>query len=269
MKKVTALAVDADDRIYVAGDKCFCRYSPEGRLEGRSVPLAFEPTCLTVGNRQHLAPGRIYVGFADHVEGFDPDLGKVCIWQGIDKANFASISTSDTDVFIADAGLNVVQHFDSTGKLFSPIGDNSTGHFAPSPGTGRPPADAEHFDLVVGRDGLVYVVNRRECSIEGYDMSGKFERHWGQASPALEDFAGRNNPEQIALTESGFATAEGNPLRVKVYSRSGQLLGVVCGPKETGRIADLAADHHNRVLVLDAAARCVRIFEDKVTAKAK
>jgi hypothetical protein len=263
MKKPAALAVDSDGRIYVAGDMCLCRYSPSGRLEER-VALAFEPTCLAVGNHQHIVPGRIYVGFADHVEVFDPDLSKVPIWQGIDKARYTSISTSDHDVFIADAGQNLVQHFDTTGKLLSPIGENGSGHFAPSPGGG-----AEHFDIAVGRDGLIYVVNRREGRIEGYNMSGEIERHWGQASPALEDFAGRNNPEQLALTENGFATAEENPLRVKVYSRSGDLLGAVCGPKETGRIADLAADHKGRVLVLDAAACKARIFEPKNAIKPK
>ena len=264
MKKVTALAVDADDRIYVAGDRCFCRYSPDGRLESRTV-LTFEPTCLAIGGRQHIMPGRIYVGFADHVEVLNPDGAKEAIWQGIDKARFSSISTSDHDVYIADAGWNVVQHFDTTGKLFSPIGENSSGHFAPAPG-GRAP----HFDLAVGRDDLVYVADRRDCRIEGYDAAGEIERHWGQGSPAYEDFAGRNNPAQIALTgDGGFATVEEDPPRIKVYSRAGEMTGVVCSPDDTGPVADLAADRHNRILVLDGAARCVRIFEAIIAAKAK
>jgi hypothetical protein len=264
MKKVAALAVDAEDHIYVAGDNCLCRYSPNGRLESRTM-LTFEPTCLAIGGRQHIVPGRVYVGFADHVEVFNPDGTKEAIWQGIDKSRFTSISTSDHDVYIADAGWNVVQHFDTTGKLLSPIGESSPGHFAPSPdGT------AQHFDLVVGRDDLVYVVDRRDCRIEGYDASGDIERHWGQASPAYEDFAGSNNPAQIAMTGDGrFVTAEEDPTRVKVYDRDGKITGVVCSPDDIGVIADLAADHHNRILVLDGAARCVRIFEEKMVAKAK
>jgi DNA-binding beta-propeller fold protein YncE len=264
MKKVAALAVDADDRIYVAGDSCFCRYWPDGRLESRTK-LTFEPTCMVIGGRQHIVPGRIYVGFADHVEVFNPDGTKEAIWQGVDKARFTSISTSDHDVYIADAGWNVVQHFDTTGKLLSPIGESSPGHFAPAPG-----GPAHNFDLVVGLDDLVYVVDRRDCRIEGYDAAGEVERHWGQASPAYEDFAGSNNPAQIALTGDGrFATVEEDPLRIKVYDRAGKMTGVVCGPDDTGPVADLAADHHNRILVLDGAARCVRIFEEKITAKAK
>ncbi len=263
MKKVAALAVDADNHIYVVGDRCLCRYSTDGRQESR-ITLMFEPTCLTIGGRQHLVPGRIYVGFTDHVEVFNPDGTKEAIWQGIDKARFASISTSDHDIYIGDSGWNVVQHFDTTGKLLSPFGESSPGHFAPTPGS-----PAQHFDLVVGRDDLIYVVNRRECRIEGYDSTGEIERHWGQASPAFEDFAGSNNPTQIALTGDGrFATVEEAPLRIKVYSRAGEMTGVVCGPDDTGPVADLAADHHNRILILDGAARCVRIFEEKITAKA-
>jgi hypothetical protein len=264
MKKVAALAVDADDRIYVAGDACLCRYSPDGRLEWRT--LMFEPTCLAIGGRQHFMPGRIYVGFADHVEVFNADGTKEAIWQGIDKARFTSISTGEHDVYIADAGWNVVQHFDTTGKLFSPIGENSPGHFAPAPG-----GSGQHFDLVVGRDDLLYVVNRRESRVEGYDASGEIERHWGEASNSVDDFAGRNNPAQIALTGDGrFVTAEEDPLRVKIYSRAGTMECVVCGPDDTGPVADLAADHHkpSRILVLDGAACCVRIFEEKNAAKA-
>jgi hypothetical protein len=271
MKKVTALAVGPDDRIYVAGDTCFCRYSPSGRLEARTA-LTFEPTCLAISGRRHGATGRIYVGFADHVEVFNLGGSKEAIWQGVDQAHFTSIACSDDDVFIADAGRNAVQHFDSTGKLLSPLGENSPEHFAPAPNS-----PSEHFDLVVGLDELVYVVDRRECRIEGYDFRGKLERHWGQPSPAIEDFAGRNNPAQIAITEDGsFVTAEENPLRVKVYYNynhegkvAGEFESQVCGPEGTGGVVDLAADHQNRILILDGAARRVRIFEKNKTPKAK
>jgi hypothetical protein len=47
------------------------------------------------------------------------------------------------------------------------------------------------------------------------------------------------------------------------------MTGVVCGPDDTGPIADVAADRHNRILVLDIAGGCVRIFEEKQAAKEK
>ena len=260
-KKVSALAVDADDRIYVAGDKSLCRYSPQGKLEKR-IPLRYEPTCLTVGNRQHVVPGQIYVGFVDHVEVFKPDGAEEAVWQGGlgEQARFTSICSCEQYIFIADAGQSVVQRFDWTGKLLESFGESSPGHFASVVnGTNAP------FDLVVGLDDLLYVVNRRDRRVEGYSFQGEVERHWGHASPAVEDFAGSSNPAHLAITADGrsFVTAEESPLRVKVYSRSGEFERVVCGPEGTGPVVALAADHQQRVLVLDGQARCVRVFEAK------
>ena len=143
----------------------------------------FEPTCLAIGGRQHIMPGRIYVGFGDHVEVFSPDGAKEAIWQGIDKARFSSISTSDHDVYIADAGWNVVQHFDTTGKLLSPIGESSPGHFAPAPD-----GPAHNFDLVVGRDDLVYVVNRRDCRIRRLRLRWRNRAALGSGLACLRGF---------------------------------------------------------------------------------
>ncbi len=263
-KKVSAMAVDADNRIYVAGDMSLCRFSPQGKLEKR-IALAYPPTCLTVGNRQHLQPGRIYVGFVDHVEVYEPDFAKAAVWQGLGAdARFTSISCAEQYIFIANAGQNVVQRFDWTGKLLESFGELSPGHFSPTVNGVNVP-----FDLAVGLDDLVYAVNRRDHRVEGYSFEGEMERHWGQGSPAVEDFAGANSPAHFALMANGrFVTAEEAPLRVKVYSRSRVdtsvvFDGVVCGPEETGPVVALAADSRDRILVLDGQARCVRVFEAK------
>ena len=211
LKKVSALAVDADDRIYVAGDRSLRRFSPQGTPELR-LALLGEPTCLAVANRQHMAPGRIYVGFADHVEMYEADGTAIgVLGQGLgENARFSSISTSEHYIFIADAGQNVVQRFDWTGKLLEPFGESSPGHFTSMVNGVNAP-----FDLVVGLDDLVYVVNRRDHRVEGYTYSSKveMERHWGQGSPAIEDFAGISSPAHLALTADGrFVTAEEEPV---------------------------------------------------------
>jgi hypothetical protein len=141
------------------------------------------------------------------------------------------------------------------------LGESNSGHFRSLVNGAN-----AHFELVVGLDDLVYVVNRHDHRVEGYSfgVQGQMERHWGQGSPAVADFAGASNPAHLALTaNSGFVTAEEDPLRVKVYLRSGEFEGVVCGPEQTGAVIGLAADHHKRILVLDGQARCVRIFEAK------
>jgi len=82
-----------------------------------------------VANRQHVVPGRIYVGFVDHIEVYEAGGAKVAIWPGLgEKARFTSIAASDQYVFIADAGQGIVQKFDWTGKLLEPFGASSSGH---------------------------------------------------------------------------------------------------------------------------------------------
>ena len=184
-QKVSGLAVDAEDRIYVAGDAALCRYSREGKFEKR-IRLSYPPTCLTVAGRQHMVPGRIYVGFADHVEIFEPDGTPAgVLGQGLENARFSSISTSEHYIFIADAAENVVQRFDWTGKLLEPFGESRPGHFTAAVNGVNAP-----FDLGVGLDDLVYVVNRRDHRAEGYSFEGRLENHWGQGSPMLDGFSG-------------------------------------------------------------------------------
>ena len=270
-KKVSALAVDADDRIYVAGDKSLCRFSPQGKLEMR-IALSSEPSCLTVANRQQSRRGGSTSVSSITWKCYEADgVRRAAIWQGLgDKARFTSISTSEHYVFIADAGQSVVQRFDWTGKLLEPFGESSPGHFTSMVNGVNAP-----FELVVGLDDLVYVVNRRDQRVEGYNFQGEMEHHWGQGSPAIEDFAGASNPAHLALATDGcFVTAEESPLRVKVYSRSPEtgavkFDSVVCGPEGTGAVAALAVDQHQRILVLDGQARCVRVFEKKKPAGAE
>ena len=71
------------------------------------------------------------------------------------------------------------------------------------------------------------------------------------------------------MPDGRFVTAEENPLRVKVYSRSGEdvtrmaLNCVVCGPEDAGAVTAIASDSRGRILVLDGKSRCIRVFELK------
>jgi hypothetical protein len=196
----------------------------------------------------------------DHVEVYDPRGTRVAVWKSRGpEAIFTSIATTEKQVWVADAGNRLVWRFDVDGKpVEPPVGQpdpsqNRTGFLVTN----------HYFDLAAGTDDLVYVVNPRLLRVEGFTHGGDFETAWGKGSPAVADFFGCCNPAQLAvLPDGGFVTAEKGLPRVKTYSRTGRFLSVVAGPSQLSDTpADLAADRQGRVLVLDARAAKVRIFE--------
>ena len=263
-----ALAADADARIYVGGDRAVQRYLGDGK-KLNEIALQGEPVCLAVGGLDHVSPGQLYVGMHDHVEVYDPQGTRVEVWPSRGpQAIFTSITTTDHEVWVADAGNRLVWRFEATGRLLGPVGQ-------PDPSQNRPGfliTDPNHFfDLAAGIDDLVYVVNPRLLHVEGYTHDGDHETTWGKGSPAVADFFGCCNPAQLAVLPDGrFVTAEKGIPRVKIYSRSGRFQTVVAGPPQlTDTPADLAADWHGRVLVLDGRAAKVRVFEKNLSKRAE
>ena len=259
LQKVRALAVDADDRIYVGGDRAILVFSPEG-VKQREIPLRGEPTCLAVAGKGHAFSDRIYVGMESHVEVVGSDGKPVAGWKPIEKALLTSIAAGGREVFAADAGNRIVWRYNLDGtpkgqidgrvKNSDRIGFIITSHY---------------FDVVLGRDEYLYVVNPRRLRIEVYRPDGTLSSHWGKGGTAIEDFGGCCNPTHLAaLPDDRFVTAEKGPPRIKVYGADRTFECVVAGPQQMPSIAaDLAADSRGRVLVLDAAKRCVRVFEPK------
>lgn len=263
LREVRALAVGTDDRIYVAGDRAIQVFSAAGVKE-RDIPLRGEPKCLAVGGKDHASPGRIYVGLESHVEVIGSDGKPVGSWKPIEKASLTSIAVGNREVFVADAANRVVWRYtpdgtpkgriDGRGEAPEQIGFIITSHY---------------FDVALGRDELLYVVNPRRLRIEAYRPNGTLSSHWGQAGTTIEGFYGCCNPAHLAiLPDDRFVTAEKGIPRIKVYGADHRFECVVAGPKQMPTVAaDLAADSRGRVLVLDATKRCVRVFESKADAE--
>ena len=195
----------------------------------------------------------------DHVEVYDPKGTRVAVWDSRGpEAIFTSIATTEHEVWVADAGNRLVWRFDAAGNCWnrsaSPIRRSNRPGFL---------ITSHYFDLAAGTDDLVYVVNPRLLRVEGFTHNGEYETAWGKGSPAVADFFGCCNPAQLAVLPDGrFVTAEKGIPRVKIYSRDGSFQTVVAGPSQlTDTPADLAADRHGRVLVLDGRAAKVRVFE--------
>jgi hypothetical protein len=261
LREPRALAVDAD-QIYVGGDRTVAHYSGDGKKLAE-ITIEGEPQCLAVGAADHIYPGRLYVGMEDHVEVHDPQGKRLAVWESRGpEAVFTSIAAIDREVWVADAGNRLVWRFDAAGKLLGPVGK-------PDPSQ-RPPGfqiTSRYFDLAAGSDGLVYVVNPRLLHVEGFTRKGEYETAWGKGSSSVADFFGCCNPAQLAVLPDGsFVTAEKGMARVKIYSADGRFQTVVAGPAQLSDTpADLAADCRGRVLVLDARAAKVRIFEKNST----
>lgn len=261
------IAVTTAGSIYVAGDKAIRKFSESGNSLSE-INLGDMPRCLAIGG-----DSKIYIGMKDHIQVYDEGGKQLAKWQrpGND-AVLTSIAVSNNDVFVADAGNRIVYRFDTTGKLINRIGEkdkdkNIDGFFIPSP----------HFDLAVGRDGLLRVVNPGNHRIEAYTPEGDLEFSWGKFSNVnIEGFCGCCNPVSfVILDDESFVTCEKGLVRVKIYDPDGAFVGVVAGSKKlTGkagqicnlpaecqsRAFDVAVDGQGRILVLDTTKNVVRIF---------
>ncbi len=260
-----ALAVDAEDRIYVGDDVGILRRLPSGE-EDASFKSTVAPRCLAIGGKEHRYSGRIYAGVEDHVAVLDPSGRLIASWASLgDKASLASIATAEDEVFVADSGNRIVWKYDTNGKITGRIGAvDPARHVQGFMITGR------FFDVALGGDGLVYAVNPRALRIEGYTHHGDLETHWGKGSPAVEDFFGCCNPVHLAAMSDGrFVTAEKGIPRVKIYSPEGKFQSVVAGPGQfstSTSLAGLAVDRQQRVIVLVSSDRpMVEIFVPKAS----
>jgi len=275
-----AVAVGPEDQICVAGDRAVHVHAASGaRL--RQIAIDAEPQALAVGSAEHKYPGRLYVGVGNHVEVFSPEGQRLDTWPAPSvKSLITSIAVGEQEVYLADAIGRIVLRCARAGRVLTRIGArdearNIRGSFIPSP----------YFDVALGADGLLRVVNPAPHHIEVFTPDGSLEFSWGKSSLGIDGFCGCCNPARIALSSDGCCvTAEKGIPRVKVYSPEGKFLTVVAGPElltpdptateETReghklKVVDVAVDSRGRVLVLDPGLRSVRVFQPKPKQKAK
>lgn len=269
-----SLAVASDGTILVAGDRAVVRLSPAGQVLG-TIPLEQTPTCLAVAGAGTEVSERIYVGCGRHLSVFSAQGEPIGQWPDLEqRAVLTAIAVAPPRVFVADAGQRVVHILDLEGRVVGRIGAADPDRHMPSFVIPSP-----YFDLVVGPDETLWVVNPGMRRIESYSFTGELQSMWGRAGAGIADFFGCCNPAHLALLPDGrFVTSEKGIPRIKVYSDAGEFERVVAGPRELGvsasalvdargdqveRVFDVAAAQDGAVLVLDTLERCIRVFYPK------
>jgi sugar lactone lactonase YvrE len=245
----SALAVDSDNLLYVAGVRAVCVFAADERIL-RSFALERPARCLAVAAR-----GQVLVGVSDHVDVYAATGGLQSAWASLgERAQLTSLAVSGRTVYAADCGNRAVWRFDPDGRLLGQIGADGRHFIIPSP----------YFDVAAAPDNSVWIVNSGRLRLERYSADGTFLSAWGEAAMAIQGFCGCCNPSHIAVMSDGrVVTAEKGLPRVKVYRPDGKLDAVVATPDSFDAAAtglDLAVDSTGRIRVLDPVRRQVRTF---------
>ncbi|MCP4552001.1 MAG: hypothetical protein GY834_08205 [Bacteroidetes bacterium] len=254
------IATDANYNLYVAGSGNILIYDVSGNLIN-TINVNDNAYCITVSET-----GQIYMGMADHVEIWNTDGDQLQSWNSMGEAAiFTSIAVNDNSVYVADAGNKVVYHYNQDGELQNKIGEKDTengklGFIIPSP----------YFDLLIGRDDELWIVNPGIHQLESYRSNGEMISSWKRTSMQLDGFSGCCNPSHIAMLSDGsFVTSEKGIERVKIHEPTGEFKCVVATPDqfiEGTTDLDLAVDSKDRIYVSDPKKGVVKVY-DKVDSK--
>lgn len=255
--KLKGIAIDAKDRIYITGKDKVIIYDMNGNLQS-VIDIGTNASCITIS-----PSGIIFLGVSDHIEEWETTGVLIKKWESPNNLTIiTSIAVTEKDVFVADAGNKIVHRYNLAGDFVNEIGRKDTsknipGFFIPSP----------YFDLAIGREGELWVVNPGRHQLEAYKENGELISSWERTSMQLDGFSGCCNPSHIAILADGsFVTSEKGLERVKIHLPSGDFKCVVATPEqfdEETRGLDLAVDSKNRILVLDPKKMLVRIFIEK------
>ncbi len=255
IKNAKAIALDKNDRIYIAGEDQVAIFDADKNALA-AFPIPGQALCIAIDDED-----RIYLGSKNRILVYDTSGILSHSWNASGKeAWLSSIALDGESVFVADAGKKIVYHFNKNGELINRIGEkNAEGGFQgfviPSP----------HFDVAMGREGQLWVVNPGKHELLAFNKEGALFSSWANTSMQNEGFSGCCNPGNIALLSNGsFVTSEKGIERVKIHLPNGDYRCMVAGPDnfEPGTDhLDLAVNSNDRIFVLDAKSGMVHFFD--------
>jgi hypothetical protein len=257
LRELRGVAVGPEDRIYVTGDKSLVIMDSAGK------PLAKTDLGKDAYNVGVGSDGTAYVSLMDHIEVFDAKGVRKAVWEKLGPmAWITSIAVGENEVYASDFGDKTVYRCDKSGKVLGILGEPGA-----QPGTGKYEVPSPYFDVALDPAGRPWVAHVGKGRIENYKADGSLDTTWGKQNNTLQGFSGCCNPSHIAVRKDGsFVTSEKGLVRVKVYSNTGDLVGVVAAAKDFEKGIhglDLAVDSQNRILIADPGTSTVRIYAVK------
>lgn len=257
-KQLRGIAIDASDRIYLAGDGGIRVLDPAG-----GPPRAWEttgpPQCVAVD-----AKGEVCVGLTTRVERYSPDGKLIRSWGEKGKGQgqlsiVTGIAARDGRVYVADAARWRILCFASDGDLVQEFGEPTESPKYVGIICRRP-----FLDCAVDANGVVHATNPGMLRVERHSRDARLLGFWGEQGEGPEQFCGCCNPTNIALMPGGrVVTSEKTQPRVKVYDAHGKMLAHIGEEhfSEDAEGLDLAVDSRGRIHVVDPGTGKVLVFE--------
>jgi hypothetical protein len=263
LKDLSGIALDADLKIFVSGNRMVATFDSSGRRINR-FSIDTTASCIAIdGNNLFLAMGNRIA----HYTSFGK---KIAVWKSLYSSGFiSSIAVNGNHVYTADAINKRILKYTADGIYVQEIGKKDS--LTNSPGFVIP---GLHFDIAFGAFNDLWVVNPGKLNIENFTLNGHMQSAWGKASSVNNGFSGCCNPSQMAiLPDGGFVTYEKGIDKIKVFDPTGQFLCMVGGAGsfkgktdfQLGNInlvKDIAAGSDGNIYVLDAYNQ-ISVFKKK------
>ncbi|HBC86017.1 MAG TPA: hypothetical protein DCZ94_03595 [Lentisphaeria bacterium] len=258
-KEPTCIATGSDNRIYAGGDRQIRIFDSDGKKTGE-IELQNQPTCIAVSGNND-----IFVGFPLQVSVFNPAGKETVSWKFETGSAITGIAVSGKNVFIADAGKKMVhvKDLDSPEKEEFRIGVANK-----ETGDDGIVIYSAYMDVATDGNDLLMVVDPGRHRLKLYSYSGGLVSTW-KSNPDIDmkGFSGCCNPSHIAICPPGkVVTSEKSIPRIKLYSATGDFVGVVAPPEsfKPGQMpCDISVDKKGIVYAIDPATGNIRIFKEK------
>jgi hypothetical protein len=203
--------------------------------------------------------GLLYLSVSNHVRTYESNSDLKDVWESPGKdAMLGSVVVKGDTVYVSDVGNRALLWYDKSGA-------------EQGRDTGFVVYGSRNIGLTLDEKGALWATDPGHLALKKYGENMEPVGMWKKPGRDIDAFSGCCNPEHIVARKDGaLVTSEKNIIRVKVVSQQCELIGVVAGPEQlkgmTGAPA-IAVTPDDKVLILDAGKKMVRVFALKAATK--